>query len=162
MLSVSIGTVIWTTIAFLVVVFVLAKFAWKPILKSIKAREESIEEALEAAEAAKEQMRDLKASNEELLTEARQERESIIKSAREAKDKMIAEAKEKAKAEGEKMIQNAESAIRAEKASAVNELKSLVGELSIEIAEKILKQELSTSEKQNTLIDEAIKNSKLN
>lgn len=162
MLSVSIGTVIWTTIAFLVVVFVLAKFAWKPILKSIKAREESIEEALEAAEAAKEQMRDLKASNENLLAEARQERESIIKSAREAKDKMIAEAKEKAKTEGEKMIQNAEAAIRAEKASAVNELKSLVGGLSIEIAEKILKHELSASEKQNALIDEAIKNSKLN
>lgn len=162
MLSVSIGTIIWTTIAFLVVVFILAKFAWKPILKSIKAREESIEEALEAAEAAKQQMKDLKADNEKLLTEARQERESIIKSAREAKDKMITEAKDKAKAEGEKMIQNAEAAIRAEKASAVNELKTLVGELSVEIAEKILKQELSTSEKQNALIDEAIKNSKLN
>lgn len=162
MLSVSIGTVIWTTIAFLVVVFILAKFAWKPILKSIKAREESIEEALEAAEAAKQQMKDLKASNEDLLTEARQERESIIKSAREAKDKMIAEAKDKAKAEGEKMIQNAEAAIRSEKAAAVNELKSLVGELSVEIAEKILKQELSDNQKQSALIDEAIKNSKLN
>lgn len=162
MLSVSIGTVIWTTIAFLVVVFILAKFAWKPILKSIKAREESIEEALEAAEAAKEQMKDLQASNEKLLAEARQERESIIKSAREAKDKMIAEAKEKAKAEGDKMIQNAEAAIKAEKASAVNELKTLVGELSVEIAEKILKQELSSSDKQNALIEDAIKNSKLN
>ena len=162
MLSVSIGTVIWTTIAFLVVVFILAKFAWKPILKSIRAREESIEEALEAAEAAKEQMKNLKANNEKLLAEARQEREAIIKSARETKDKIIAEAKEKAKEEGDKMIKNAEAAIKAEKASAINELKSLVGELSIEIAEKILKQELSSKDKQSALIEDAIKNSKLN
>jgi F-type H+-transporting ATPase subunit b len=161
MLSVSIGTVIWTTIAFLVVVFILAKFAWKPILSSIREREESIEEALEAAERAKEKMKDLEASNEKLLLEARQEREEIIKSARDAKEKMIAEAKEKAQAEADKVMKNAQAAIRAEKASAINELKSLVGELSIDIAEKILKEEL-TADKQKALIEASMKDAKLN
>lgn len=161
MLSVSIGTVIWTTIAFLVVVFILAKFAWKPILSSIREREESIEEALEAAERAKEKMKDLEASNEKLLLEARQEREEIIKSARDAKEKMIAEAKEKAQAEADKVMKNAQAAIRAEKSSAINELKSLVGELSIDIAEKILKEELS-ADKQKALIEASMKDAKLN
>ncbi|MEQ8907666.1 MAG: F0F1 ATP synthase subunit B [Vicingaceae bacterium] len=161
MLSVSIGTVIWTTIAFLVVVFILAKFAWKPILNSLREREESIEEALESAERAKEKMKDLEASNEKLLIEARQEREEVIKSAREAKEKMISEAKDKAKAEADKVLKNAQDSIRAEKASAISELKSLVGELSVEIAEKILKQELS-AEKQKALIEESLKDAKLN
>lgn len=161
MLSVSIGTVIWTTIAFLVVVFILAKFAWKPILNSLREREESIEKALEAAEKAKEKMKDLEASNEKLLLEARQEREEIIKSARDAKEKMIAEAKEKAQAEADKVMKNAQAAIRAEKASAINELKSLVGELSIDIAEKILKEEL-TADKQKALIEASMKDAKLN
>lgn len=161
MLSVSIGTVIWTTIAFLVVVFILAKFAWKPILNSIREREESIEEALESAERAKEKMKDLEANNEKLLVEARQEREEMIKSAREAKEKMIAEAKEKAQAEADKVLKNAQDSIRAEKASAINELKGLVGELSVEIAEKILKQELS-ADKQKALIEESMKDAKLN
>jgi F-type H+-transporting ATPase subunit b len=161
MLSVSIGTVIWTTIAFLVVVFVLAKFAWKPILNSIREREESIEEALESAERAKEKMRDLEANNEKLLVEARQEREEIIKSAREAKEKMITEAKEKAQAEADKVLKNAQDSIRAEKASAIKELKGLVSELSIEIAEKILKEELS-ADKQKALIEASMKDAKLN
>ncbi len=161
MLSVSIGTVIWTTIAFLVVVFILAKFAWKPILSSIREREDSIEEALEAAERAKEKMKDLEANNEKLLLEARQEREEIIKSAREAKEKMIAEAKEKAQAEADKVLKNAQATIRAEKSSAINELKSLVGELSIDIAEKILKEELS-ADKQKALIEASMKEAKFN
>jgi F-type H+-transporting ATPase subunit b len=161
MLSVSIGTVIWTTIAFLIVVFILAKFAWKPILSSIKEREDSIEEALEAAEAAKEKMKELKQDNEKLIGEARQEREEIIKSAREAKEKMINEAKDKAKADADKIIENAHASIKAEKASAINELKSLVGELSIEIAEKILKEELK-GDKQKELIEAAMKDAKLN
>ena len=161
MLSVSIGTVIWTTIAFLVVVFILAKFAWKPILSSIREREESIEEALEAAERAKEKMKDLEANNEKLLLEARQEREEIIKSARDAKEKMIAEAKEKAQAEADKVLKNAQATIRAEKSSAINELKSLVGELSIDIAEKILKEELS-ADKQKALIEASMKEAKFN
>lgn len=161
MLSVSIGTVIWTTIAFLVVVFILSKFAWKPILNSIREREESIEEALEAAEKAKEKMKDLEASNEKLLQEARQEREEMMKAARDTKEKMIAEAKAQAQAEADKVLKNAQETIRAEKASAVNELKGLVAELSVEIAEKILKEELS-ADKQKALIEESMKEAKLN
>tara|TARA_B100000965_G_C19542408_1_gene736201 strand:+ start:486 stop:971 length:486 start_codon:yes stop_codon:yes gene_type:complete len=161
MLSVSIGTVIWTTIAFLVVVFILSKFAWKPILNSIREREESIEEALEAAEKAKEKMKDLEASNEKLLQEARQEREEMMKAARDTKEKMIAEAKSQAQAEADKVLKSAQDTIRAEKASAVNELKGLVAELSVEIAEKILKEELS-ADKQKALIEESMKEAKLN
>lgn len=161
MLSVSLGTVIWTTIAFLVVVFILAKFAWKPILNSIREREESIADALDAAEKAKEKMRDLEANNEKLLVEARKEREEIVKSAREAKETMISEAKEKAKVEADKVLKNAQEAIKAEKSAAVNELKSLVAELSIEIAEKILKQELS-ADKQKALIEESMRDAKFN
>jgi len=162
MLSVSIGTIIWTSIAFLLVVFILAKTAWKPILNAIKAREESIEEALASAEEAEKRMKTLQADNEKLIVEARKEREEIVRSAREVKDKMIEEAKSKAIEEANKMIANAEVAIRAERAKAVTELKSLVGELSIEIAEKILKEKLSSTEKQNELIASVMKDAKLN
>lgn len=162
MLSVSIGTVLWATIAFLTVLFLLAKFAWKPILNSIKAREDSIEEALNAAAEAEKKMEELYASNEKLMAEARQEREEIVKTAREAKDKMIEEAKVKANEEGNKIIKNAQATIQSEKAKAISELKSLVAELSVEIAEKILKEELTSSEKQNKLIESAMKDANLN
>jgi len=162
MLSVSLGTVIWTTIAFLVVVFLLAKFAWKPILNSIRERESSIEKALEDAENAKEMMRELKENNEKLLQEARMERDELMKSARDTKDKMIAEAKDKAKEEGEKMIASAKESIRAEKAAAMNELKSHVAELSLEIAEKIIREKLSNEGKQNEIIETTLKEAKLN
>ncbi len=162
MLSVSIGTVIWTTIAFLVVVFLLAKFAWKPILNSIREREESIEKALEDAEKAKEMMRELKENNEKLLQEARMERDELMKSARDAKDKMISEAKDKAKEEGDKMITNAKETIRAEKAAAMNELKNLVAELSLNIAEKIIREKLANEGKQKEIIENTLKEAKLN
>ena len=162
MLSVSLGTVIWTSIAFLIVVFILAKFAWKPILHSIKEREDSIQEALEYAEKAKEMMRELKEDNEKLLQQARLERDELLKSARDTKDKIISDSKEKASEEGEKIIKSAKEAINAEKAAAMAELKNHVAALSIEIAEKILRQELSKDAKQQELIDDAIKNAKLN
>jgi len=162
MLSVSLGTVIWTTIAFLVVVFLLAKFAWKPILNSIREREESISQALEDADKAKELMRELKEDNEKLLQEARMERDEILKSARDAKDQMITEAKGKAKEEGDKMIASAKESIRAEKASAMNELKSHVAELSLNIAEKIIKEQLSNEGKQKEIIESTLKEAKLN
>lgn len=162
MLSVSLGTVIWTTIAFLVVVFLLAKFAWKPILNSIREREESISQALEDADKAKELMRELKEDNEKLLQEARMERDEILKSARDAKDQMITEAKGKAKEEGDKMIASAKESIRAEKASAMNELKSHVAELSLSIAEKIIKEQLSNEGKQKEIIESTLKEAKLN
>jgi F-type H+-transporting ATPase subunit b len=162
MLSVSLGTVIWTTIAFLVVVFLLAKFAWKPILNSIKEREDSIAQALEDADKAKELMRELKEDNEKLLQEARMERDEIIKSARDAKEKMITEAKDKAKEEGEKMIAAAKESIRSEKASAMNEIKSHIAELSLDIAEKIIREKLSNEGKQKEIIESTLKEAKLN
>lgn len=162
MLSVSLGTVIWTSIAFLAVVFLLAKFAWKPILASIKEREESIGQALEDAEKAKEMMRELKENNEKLLQEARLERDELMKTARDTKEKMIAEAKDKAKEEGEKMIANAKESIRSEKASAMNEIKNHIAELSLDIAEKIIREKLSNEGKQKEIIENTLKEAKLN
>lgn len=162
MLSVSFGTVIWTTIAFLIVVFVLGKFAWPSILKSIKEREESIEDALQAAEKAKEQLEELKEGNEKLLAEARQERDTMLKEAREVKESIIAEAKDKAGVEAEKVMEASRESIRNEKAAAIAEIKTQVAELSLLVAEKILKAELSSKDQQNAFVEEAMKNAKLN
>lgn len=162
MLSVSFGTVIWTTIAFLVVVFVLGKFAWPSILKSIKEREESIEDALQAAEKAKKQLEELKEGNEKLIAEARQERDTMLKEAREVKESIIAEAKEKAVVEADKVIAASRESIRNEKAAAIAEIKTQVAELSVLVAEKILKAELASKDQQNAFVEEAMKNSKLN
>lgn len=158
----EIGLFFWQTFLFLVLLFLLRKYAWKPILNSVINREESIREGLESADKAKEQMRQLKEDNKVLLAEARMEREQIVKEAREAKDKMISEAKDKAKEEGAKMIEAAKAAIQAERNAAVNELKSQVAELSIEIAEKIIKSEVSSDAKQQEIISAAMKNANLN
>lgn len=160
--SFSVGLFFWQLILFLVLLFLLRKYAWKPILTSVINREESIKEGLESAEKAKEQMRQLKEDNKALLAEARLEREQIVKEAREAKDKMISEAKDKAKEEGAKMIEAAKAAIQAERNAAVNELKSQVAKLSIEIAEKIIKSEISSNAKQQEIISAAMQNAKLN
>lgn len=132
----EVGLFFWQLILFLALLFLLRKYAWKPILTSVINREESIKEGLESAAQAKEQMRQLKEDNKALLAEARMERDQIVKEAREAKDKMISDAKETAKAEGAKMIEAAKTAIQAERNTAVNELKGQVAELSVEIAEK--------------------------
>lgn len=158
----SVGLFFWQLILFLALLFLLRKYAWKPILTSVINREESIKEGLEAAEKAKDQMRQLKEDNKALLAEARFEREQIIKDAREAKDKMISEAKEKAQEEGAKIIESAKEAIRSERMAAVKELKSQVASLSVEIAEKIIKSEISTDAKQEELISSALANAKLN
>jgi F-type H+-transporting ATPase subunit b len=144
----SVGLFFWQIILFLALLFLLRKYAWKPILTSVINREESIKEGLESAELAKEQMRQLKEDNKALLVEARMERDLIVKEAREAKDNMISEAKDKAKEEGAKMIEAAKSAIQAERNAAVNQLKSQVAELSIQIAEKIIKSEISSNARQ--------------
>lgn len=162
MLSVSFGTVIWTTIAFLVVVFVLGKFAWPSILASIKEREDLIEDSLKSAEKAKEQLEELKKGNEKLLAEARQERDNMLKEAREVKDSIIADAKEKATVEADKVIAASRESIRNEKAAAIAEIKTQVAELSVMVAEKILKAELASKDQQNAFVEEAMKNAKLN
>ena len=152
----DLGLIIWSTLVFCILFFLLAKFAWRPILKAVKDREASIEDALNAAEQAKKEMQQLSANNEVLLNQARAERDEMLKDARAVKDKMISDAKVTANAEAERIIASAKEAIQHEKLAAITDLKNQVATLSIEIAEKILKQELSTAEKQKSLIDNAV------
>lgn len=160
--SVSVGTVVWTTIAFLVVLALLKKMAWQPILKSLKDREESIEEALNAAEQAKIQLSELKSSNEELLKKAREERDELLKEARTTKEQIIKDSKEKAQSEADRILQSARESIENEKQAALVELKGQVATLSIEIAEKVLREELSKETKQKELISGLLSEVELN
>lgn len=150
------------TILFLVLIFLMVKFAWKPILTALNDREESIQGALDAAEEAKKEMANLQADNEKLLKEARVERETMLKEAREMKAKMIEDAKTEAKVEADKLIERAQGAIDAERKSAIADLKSQVAALSVEIAEKVVKNELSDKQKQLSLVDDMIGNATLN
>ncbi len=158
----SVGLFFWQTLLFLALLFLLRKFAWKPILNAVNERESSIEEALQSAEKAKLAMAELKASNEELLNKARLERDEMLKEARNVKENIIAEAKAKSHEEAEKIIISAKESILLEKKAAITELKNQVAILSIEIAEKILKDELSSVDKQNMLIDNVVKDIHLN
>ena len=133
----AIGLVFWMSITFLSIFFILKKFAWKPILNMIKEREDSIESALQSAEKAKLEMKELQASNERILAEAIAERENLLREARETKDAIVNEAKTKAKAEADKLINQALESIKNEKMAAITELKNQVAALSIEVAEKI-------------------------
>lgn len=154
--------IFWTTLIFLIFLFLLRKFAWKPILGAVNKREASINDALAAAEKAKLEMENLHADNQKLLQEARAEREEMLKEARNIKDKMIADAKEDAQNEADKMISKAQEAIENEKRAAVSEVKKQVSELSLDIAEKIIKKELSNEGKQMQLVDEMLDDTKLN
>jgi F-type H+-transporting ATPase subunit b len=158
----SIGLIFWTSLVFIILLFLLGKFAWKPILNSVKERETKIETALEASEKAREEMAALKSQNEDLRKEALVERDALLKEAREMKDKIVAEAKNTAKEEGERIIESAREVITNEKMAAVTEIKNQVATLSIEIAEKIVKEKLSTDEKQKTLVDGLVKEINLN
>ena len=154
--------IFWTTLIFILLLWLLKKFAWKPILGAVKGREESINEALASAEKAKLEMQNLKADNEKLLQQAREERESMIKEARDMRTKMINEAEDDAKQKANQMIAQAQQAIESEKRAAVAELKNQVAELSLEIAEKVVKTELSDKDKQMQLVDKMLKNATLN
>jgi len=156
------GLIFWMTLAFLIVLFVLTKFAWKPILASLKERENSIEDALQAAEEAKKEMAALKAKNEELLKEAREERDAMLSDARKIKEQIIGEARKKANKETSIIIENAREQINSEKQAALIELKNLIATYSIEIAEKVLKQELSDSKKQQAYVNKLLKETNLN
>lgn len=156
------GLVIWMLITFMIVLFLLTKFAWKPIMKAIKDREKSIEDALASAENAKAEMNNLKAENEKILQEARNERDKLMKEAREIREQMISEAKNKAKTEGDKLLQIARESIQNEKMAAITDLKNQVAQLSIDIAEKIIARELSSENKQKELIGDMLKEVKLN
>ncbi|SFJ45021.1 F0F1 ATP synthase subunit B [Myroides guanonis] len=158
----SFGLFFWQFIILVVLIFVLGKFAWKPIVNALEAREEGIADALAAAENAKREMANLKTDNERLLKEARAERDAMIKEAREIKEALIAEAKEEAQAQGEKMISQAKAAIEGEKQAALNVLKNQVSSLSIEIAEKLIKDQLENKEAQTKLVEKMLEEVKLN
>ena len=158
----GVGLIFWTTIVFLLLVGILGKYAWKPILSAIKTREEGITKALASAESALNDMRELKAANEIILTQARTERDTMLKEARETKDSIVAEAKTKAQSEADRIMTSAREQISNEKNAAVAELKKQVAILSIEIAEKILKSELSNDEKQKALVSNLMKDVNLN
>jgi F-type H+-transporting ATPase subunit b len=158
----GIGLIFWTTITFILLLVLLGKYAWTPILTAIKTREEGIEKALASAESALNDMRELKSNNEKILAEARNERDALIKEARDAKDAIINEAKSKAQKDADRIMSAAREQIINEKNAAVTDLKNQVATLSIEIAEKILRSELSSDEKQKALVNNLMKDVNLN
>ena len=156
------GLVILQTIAFLLLMFLLAKFAWKPVLAAIKEREQSIDEALNKAELAKQEMTRLTSQNEELMKEARAERDSILKEAKNLKDSILHEAKTQAHTEGAKLIEKARIEIENQKKAALAELKTQVSSLSLEIAERVLRSQLDDKAKQQDLVANLLKDVELN
>ena len=157
----SIGLFFWQTIIFVILIFLLKKFAWSPILKAVNDREQGIKDALDSAEAAKKEMQSLQADNEKIMKEARAERDSLLKEARDLKNSMISQAKDEAKSEAQKIIESANEAILNEKNAAVSDIKKQVASLSIEIAEKLLKEKLSDYNKQMKIVEDLIKDVKL-
>lgn len=158
----SFGLIIWTLLVFLIVFFILKKFAWKPILESLKQRENSIADSLSTAERVRAEMAQLKNENEALLAKAREERAQVLKEARDMKDKIIGEAKEQAKIEAGKIIVDAQAAIQQQKMAALTDVKNQVGKLVIEVSEKVLRRELANSSEQETFIRELASDMKLN
>jgi F-type H+-transporting ATPase subunit b len=158
----SFGLFIWQIVIFVGLILLLKKFAWKPILDAVNEREEGIKNALESAENAKKEMQDLQADNQRILQEARVERDTMLKEAREMKEKIVADAKNEAQTQGQKMIEQAKAAIESEKNAAMNELKLQVSTLSLSIAEKVLKDELSNKEAQTKLVEKMLGDVKLN
>ena len=158
----SFGLFIWQTIIFVGLILLLKKFAWKPILDAVSEREEGIKNALLSADNARKEMQNLQADNQRILQEERMERDSLLKDAREMKDKMVTDAKNEAQAQGLKMIEQAKAAIESEKNAAMAELKLQVSTLSLDIAEKLLKDELSNKEAQVKLVEKMLGDAKLN
>jgi F-type H+-transporting ATPase subunit b len=157
----ELGLVFWTTISFLILLFLLRKFAWKPILGAINDRERSIEDSLAKADAAKFEMERLSEEIEASLKQARIERDDILSEARKVKEKIIAESKEAAQAEGAKMIEKARVEITSLKAIAMADVKNQVASLSLEIAEKVLRKQFEDSKKQDELVTELLKEVKI-
>jgi len=158
----GIGLLFWMTLTFAILLFILAKFAWKPIVNAVNDREASIVDALNQAKLAKKEMEDLKSDNERIIREAKIERDSILKEAREIKDRIVGEAKDVAKAEGDKMIEAAKQTIQTEKNAAMSEIRTQIGALSVNIAESILQKNLEKSEAQDELVQNYLNKSNLN
>ena len=153
----SIGLFFWQTIIFILLIFLLNKYAWKPILDAVNEREEGIKNALLSAEKAKEEMASLQSDNEETLKKARAERDSLLKEAREIKQQLIDDAKNEAQSEAKKIISQAQETIQNEKKAAISDLKNQVATLSIDIAEKVLKEKLSDDKTQMNLVKDLVK-----
>jgi F-type H+-transporting ATPase subunit b len=158
----DLGLLFWQSLIFFTVLFILAKFAWKPIVKALEERENVIADALGAAEKAKEEMKALQASNDKMLLEARAERDKMVKEAQATANSIIAEAKEKATEEADRIVYNAKALIETEKNAALSEVKNTAANLSLQIAEKLLKKNLSGDDSQKALVNEYIKEAKLN
>lgn len=156
------GLIIWQAIIFIALFFLLSKLAWKPIVASLKEREESIQSALDAAEKAKIEMASLKSDNEKLLKEAREERDKILREAREAANRFHDEARAAAKKNADRIIEDAKAVIHTEKAAALRDVKAQVAMFSLNIAEKLIKKNLSDDKAQKELTDTFIKDLKLN
>src|SRR5690242_3052452 len=161
LLTPGLGFFVWNLIAFLILLIILRSTAWKPILKSLKARETGIAESLATAERVKSEMAQLKNENEALLATAREERAQLLKEARETKDRIINEAKEQAKTEANKIITDAQAAITAQKMAALTEVKNQVGKLVIEVSEKVLRKELSNKQSQESHIRDMVAEAKM-
>ena len=157
----SFGLFFWQTLLFILLLFLLKKYAWKPILDALNSREEGIKNALDEADKARQEMVELKSSNEQIVKEARAERDAMLKEARSMKENMITEAKDEAKNQANKIIEQAKATIENEKLAAITELRNQVAELSIGIAEKIIKDELSEKDKQVVLIEKMLQEAKL-
>ncbi len=156
------GLIIWQAIIFLLLVLLLSRLAWKPIVASLKEREQSIQSALDSAEKAKIEMASLKADNEKLLKEAREERDKILRAAREAASRLQDQAQTEAKRTADKMIEDAKAVINTEKAAAIRDVKEQVAIFSLEIAEKLVRKNLADDKAQKALVDTFIKETKLN
>jgi F-type H+-transporting ATPase subunit b len=162
LLTPAIGLVFWQTVIFLIVFFLLRRFAWRPILGALKTREFQIEDALRAAEAAKEEMEQIKMDNEYLLYEARMERDQMLKDASIVAAKIKEDARNETSKITEKMLADAKATIENEKKAAMQEVRGLVSELSLEIAEKVLREKLKEDKSQKALVDKFLKEAKIN
>jgi len=162
MLTPDLGLFVWNVIIFLLLLIILRKLAWKPILKSLKERETGIADSLASAEKIKLEMAQMKSENEALLAKAREERAQMLKEARDTKDKMINEAKELAKVEAGKIISDAQAAIETQKMAAITDIKNQVGSLVVEVAEKVLRRELADKSQQESYIRQLSNEVKLN
>lgn len=152
LLTPGIGLIFWMTLTFLIILFILGKWGWPIVIKGLKKREQAINDSLQAAEKAKQEMANLKAGNEELLRQAQQERDNVLKEAREIKDKMISDAKLQAQEESNKIIASAKESINFEKMKAITEIKNQIANLSIDIAEKVLSNELEDKQKSEEIV----------
>lgn len=158
----GLGLFFWMVISFSIVLFLLRKFAWKPILNALKEREESIDEALQSAQKAREEMSHLKADNEQIIKDAKLESNKLIKEAKEIKNKIVGQATAQAEKEARQIIEDAKAVIQKEKKSAITEMRNQISLISIEIAEKLIKSELSKDKKQEELINNLLEDININ